>query len=379
MMGNVGLIGFAVAAMFLSFAFPTLLGAFGIDLPAVGGYSGNRLLGFFLGALIWVVFAGYSGFSPGSLLLGCLYLLHALVGYVELGTDSWINNITARVLKSQTNADIAFVWTNLLMFTLRFTAGPIVHRINPIGLLLISAIFGTVGLALLGLPLTDTVWPWIGAVSIYGVGKTFYWPTLLGVISERFPKGGALAIGLSGGIGMISAGFFGVPGIGYKQDYLAVQKLQESSPETYARYKSAKEDGFPILSEVAPTAAPPIAGLDNGKLKVFDDFKANGDSKKTTLESDLATLEKEKSDGKPVGEKLEQTLRAQKAWWDADGKPNFAADKDRLDAARDYGAKTALLYTAAVPAALAVGFLLLLLYFSATGGYKQVHIGHDAR
>jgi MFS family permease len=52
-----------------------------------------------------------------------LFLLHALVGYVELGTDSWIVDITKNVLQSSTNALLAFIWTNVLMFTLRFFAG----------------------------------------------------------------------------------------------------------------------------------------------------------------------------------------------------------------------------------------------------------------
>ncbi len=379
MMGNVGLIGFAVAAMFLAFAFPTLLTAVGIKVPEIGGLAGGPLVGYVMGAVIWLVFAVYSGFSPGSFLLGFLYLLHALIGYVELGTDSWITNITTRVLKSGTNAQLAFVWTNLLMFTLRFTAGPIVHRINPIGLLLISAILGCAGLAMLGLPFTDTIWLWLAAVTVYGIGKTFYWPTMLGVISERFPKGGALALGLAGGIGMISAGFFGGPGIGYKQDYLAVQKIKETSPATYARYKSDAAEGFPILSDVSPETAPKIAGFDNAKLKVFNDYKGGVAAKgsepvMTTLDKDLATLDKEKAAGKPVGEKLETSLRNLKTWWATQGLPNFEADKEVLTGAEDYGAKTALLYTAGVPAALAVGFLLLLIYFAATGGYKQVHI-----
>ena len=383
MMGNVGMIGFAVAAMFLAFAFPTLLTAVGVKIPEIGGIPGGPLTGYVMGAVIWVVFAVYSGFSPGSFLLGFLYLLHALIGYVELGTDSWITNITTRVLKSGTNAQLAFVWTNLLMFTLRFTAGPIVHRINPIGLLLISALLGCAGLAMLGLPFTDTIWLWLAAVTVYGIGKTFYWPTMLGVISERFPKGGALALGLAGGIGMISAGFFGGPGIGYKQDYLAVQKIKETSPETYARYKSNSEEGFPVLSDLSPGTAPKIAGFDNAKLSVFNDYKgglaAKGPGAKsadvmTTLDKDLATLDKEKAAGKPVGEKLETSLRDLKSWWTTQGLPNFEADKEVLTAAEDYGAKTALLYTAGVPAALAVGFLLLLIYFAATGGYKQVHI-----
>jgi hypothetical protein len=71
---------------------------------------------------------------------------------------------------------------------------------------------------------------------------------------------------------------------------------------------------------------------------------------------------------------LYKTLKAQKEWWDKDGQPNYAADKEKLQEARLHGAKQALLYTAGVPAALAVGFLLLILYFVMAGGYKQVHL-----
>lgn len=373
MMGTVGLLGFAVPAFFLGLAVPTLLGAVGISVSPTVGYVA--------GAVVWLVYTLYSRFAPGSLLIAFLYLMHALVGYVELGTDSWITNIASRVLKSETNAQLAFIWTNALMFTLRFFAGPIVHKINPIGLLLVSAICGTLGLAMLGMPFTDSIWPYMAAVTVYGLGKTFYWPTLLGVISERFPKGGALALGLSGGIGMISAGFFGGPGIGYKQDYLAVEKLKTESAATYERYVAPTTSGFPIASDLIPDTAPKVAGLDNAKLKVFDDYagtigKAGA---KTTLESDLDTLAKEKAAGKPVEAKLEQELNARLQWWESQGKPNYETDKGPLNAARDHGAKTALLYTAAVPAALAVGFLLLLLYFSAVGGYKQVHLESGGR
>ena len=92
------------------------------------------------------------------------------------------------------------------------------------------------------------------------------------------------------------------------------------------------------------------------------------------MQFDLSNLEKLKQNGKAVEPKLEEGLRAQQSWWETKGQPNYDADSKNLDEARKYGAKQALLYTAAVPAALAVGFLLLLLYFSATGGYKQVHI-----
>lgn len=348
--------------------------------------------------------ASASGISLGTQFISLLtpillflFLLHALVGYVELGTDSWITNITERVLSNETYALLAFIWTNALMFTLRFFAGPIVHKINPVGLLFGSAILGTAGLYMLGMPGTSTLWLWVGAVTVYGIGKTFYWPTLLGVISERFPKGGALALGISGGIGMISAGLLGGPGIGYKQDYFAVQKIRELSEPTYQRYVARKADGslettgYPIATQVDPKDVPPIAGLDNAKLKVFDDYsgyaakvKAAKEAGKeppsgpaTTLESDLATLEKEKAAGKPVEEKLEKELSSRWDWWKTEGKPHFEEDQQPITVARLYGAKQALLYTAAVPAILAVGFLLLIIYFLLTGGYKQVHLDEE--
>jgi hypothetical protein len=293
------------------------------------------------------------------------------------------------------------------MFTLRFFAGPIVEKINPIGLLFCSAALGVLGLYLLGHPMVDSVWPWMAAVTIYGIGKTFYWPTLLGVISERFPKGGALALGLSGGVGMIGAGILGDPGIGYKQDYFAVQKLEQSADGrgTYDRYvarlepekkaesgeqseqeKKGKpaEKGFPLVTTLLPDKVPAVAGLDNAKLKVFDDWGGvideNGkrkEGKKTTLESDLETIAKLEQEGKPVEATLKKNLTKLKKWWDEEGQPNYKVDKANLDEARLYGAKTALLYTAFVPLALAIGFMILIAYFYFTGGYKQVHLEEE--
>lgn len=290
-------------------------------------------------------------FSP---ILLFLFLLHAMVGYVELGTDSWIINITKSVLADKDKALMAFIWTNVLMFTLRFFAGPIVHKVSPLGLLFGSAVLGTTGLFLLGLPAFDTVVLWMIAVTIYGIGKTFYWPTMLGVISERYPKGGALALGISGGIGMISAGMLGGPVIGYEQDYSATQTLKADAPATYERYKSAEPKApLPFLEK--------IAGLDNAKVGVLDD-----DGK--ALGADVALLEKEG--------KTDKNVSALEKWWKEDPNASKDAKEDKpiVDKAVKSGGKQALAWTAAVPAAMAVGYLLLILYFRMIGGYRQVHI-----
>ena len=424
MMKQVGMLGFTLGAALIGLALakllPDILG------PALGIKDDSilRYVGWAIAIAVWLAFGFATKFAPGHWIIAFLYLMHALVGYVELGTDSWIVNITKQVLKSGTNAQLAFIWTNVLMFTLRFFAGPIVHKINPVGLLFASACLGTAGLVMFGQDFTNSVWPWVGAVTIYGIGKTFYWPTLLGVISERFPKGGALALGLSGGVGMIGAGILGGPGIGYKQDFFAVEQLQQTADgkATHERYMARtdkgepEKTGFPIVTSILPNQVPPVAGIDNAKLKVFEDYKANlakidaakaegkepprilspgmdalkayiaevdnaAKEKKeppkvalTTLESDLVILLRQKQAGKEVEPKLEQDLTNRKEWWDKEGRPNYEKDNERLVPARLYGAKTALLYTAAVPAALAIGFLFLLLVFKLQGGYAQVHL-----
>jgi MFS family permease len=301
-----------------------------------------------------------SGVSMGTMILTILspillflFLMHALVGYVELGTDSWIVDITKAVLASPDKALMAFMWTNILMFALRFFAGPIVERINPIGLLFASALLGTAGLWMLGQSFTSDTLPWMVAVTVYGIGKTFYWPTLLGVISERFPKGGALALGISGGIGMISAGLLGGPGIGFEQDLYASKKLQEASPETYKRYKADKENSFPI-----PGIFPNATGLDGSKKGILMD---NGEQ----LNTDLTKV-------KEAG-KTDENLSKLNEWW-KEAKPYAEQDKPRVEEANIVGGKSALEVTALVPAALAIGFLLLVFFFLATGGYKQVHL-----
>src|SRR5690606_565756 len=126
-----------------------------------------------------------------------LLLLHACVGYVALGTDSWITSMTNAITGP---GFLLLVYAAAILFVLRSVAGPIVERINPLGLLLASSVIGCIGLYLISTS-NSTGMAWM-AVGIYGIGKTFLWPTMLGVVGERFPRGGAITMGAMGGIGM---------------------------------------------------------------------------------------------------------------------------------------------------------------------------------
>lgn len=283
-------------------------------------------------------------------LLIVLLLIHAMVGYVELGTDSWIAKITGAILDKNTGRWL-FVYTSGLMFILRFFAGPIVHKISPLGLLFISAVLATIGLYTLG-GVGSTIAA-IGALTIYGLGKTFFWPTMLAVVSERFPRGGAVTLGAVGGIGMLSAGFLGGPGIGFKQDFYASKQLKEKAPDTYDRYKAPKENHFLGFK---------VQGLDGQKVGILED----GGKK---LNEELAIV----SQSKTPNEKLKQQLEAQKTWWEG-ASAQKETDKPPVTEATLFGSRKALTLTAIVPATMAVLYLLLLIYFKAIGGYKPVYI-----
>jgi len=256
-------------------------------------------------------------------LLLFLLFLHACVGYVELGTDSWIINIMQYLIGG--NAFLLFIYTSALMFVLRFFAGPIVHRINPLGLLFVSAVLATIGLFMLGSVATGVAIVLAG--TIYGIGKTFFWPTMLAVVSERFPKGGALTLGAIGGIGMLSAGLLGGPGIGYKQDYFAAEFLQEEHPAVHQEYVSDSKHGFLFF--------PEIAGLDGAKVGAL-------------LEKNPAELSATETEERAI-----------------------------LEEASIRGGQSAFRWTALVPLTMALGYLLLIFYFRAQGGYKAIKLGNE--
>ena len=97
----------------------------------------------------------------------------------------------------------------------RGSAGVVVHRLSPILILVTSSVFSALGLFLLT-KANNATSGFIGAV-IFAVGVCFYWPTMLGVVSERFPKTGALGLAIMGGAGNLSVAAF-MPFIGKVYD-----------------------------------------------------------------------------------------------------------------------------------------------------------------
>jgi MFS family permease len=327
-----------------------------------------------------------------------LLFIQALVGYVELGTDSWISKITGHIMDSRGAGMLLFIYTSGLMFALRFFAGPLEHSLSPLGLLCVSGVFGAIGLTLLGGAVGVVMC--VIAATVYALGKTYLWPTMLAVVSERFPKGGALTIGAVGAVGMLSAGLIGTPAIGFQQDHYASTKLKEESFSTFERYVADTPKHFLFFeTQGLDGTKVGLVGLEGAFLYNEAEIQNNN--------ADLAKLrsayfrkplerlrEEHEMAARDAREELDKTLKnlsdsknkdQQKiaAWWETGlaGK-NPAKDYADQDAgpigeAGLYGGRMALRWTALVPATMAVLYLLLIIYFMLQGGYKRVVIEED--
>jgi fucose permease len=145
------------------------------------------------------------GISTGEMFKACLNPLFIvmiacmfLTAATELGTTTWI---LALLGGSGVSGILVLVFIFGIMALGRSFAGPVVHRLNPNGMLIFSAIFAGIGLVLLS---KTSGYAAFGSAAVFAIGICFFWPTMLGFVSEYLPKTGALGLSLMGGAGMFS-------------------------------------------------------------------------------------------------------------------------------------------------------------------------------
>lgn len=132
------------------------------------------------------------------LLLFCMMITASIELAPGQMVDSVLNNLAGM------SGILILVYGSALMFILRYFAGPIAHKISPIGMMVASVILAAIGLFLLS-NVTSPAMAYAAATVFY-VGVCFMWPTMLGITSERFPQGGAFTMGLMGFAGQFMLG-----------------------------------------------------------------------------------------------------------------------------------------------------------------------------
>jgi MFS family permease len=180
--------------------------------------------------------------NPLFLVLFCSMFLTAAS---ELAPGQWVDLALTRTVHMQ--GILLLVYVSGIMFVARHFAGPLVHRLSPIGLLWCSCLLASLGLVLLSFansPITGIL-----AATVWGVGVCFMWPTMLATASERFPHGGALLMGLMGTAGTASI-YFVLPWMGRVFDSKAAEVAGGSDA-----FSALKAAGGDRLNEIQMVAA----------------------------------------------------------------------------------------------------------------------------
>ena len=269
-----------------------------------------------IGAVVAVIVGLYTR-SLGNWLFIFVLITIGPLATTELGTDGWMPELLKlsgpegfTPAQAGLFATCVFIYTSLVMTGLRFYAGPVVHRFSPIGLLVIGTAIAIFGLLFLS---KSTGYMIIAAASVYALGKAFLWSTTLGLVSEQFPKGGALTLNGVSAVGVLFLGVLGSPWIGYQQDQDMQKVLASNHTALHQRIVGEPKDS---LFGKAPS-------LDQAKIEALD-----------------------------------------------------APAKQELEIAQAASKRSMFSVIALLPAFMLVCYLGMFLYFKAKGGYKPVSLGH---
>jgi fucose permease len=145
-----------------------------------------------------------SGFSYKDMLKACVSPLFLFMAFcmiftagTELGTNQWIAALLANV---SDNPILLLVWISGIMALARQFGGTLIHNLKSTVVLLTSSVLAFAGCILMGYTSGALVF---ASAGIFALGVAFFWPSMLGFVSENIPQSGALGLAIMGGIGFL--------------------------------------------------------------------------------------------------------------------------------------------------------------------------------
>jgi fucose permease len=321
---------------------------------------------------------------------GILFLM-AIAISLELGTNRWIPDIFSVNIGIAYVGTLLLAWLSLVMFLLRFFASDyLINKLSPPLLLSLMSICTCLGLLLFsqvgGSTVTATFFAFVAA-TLFGAGIAFYFPTIVGLVSERMPRTGSLGIVLTCGVGLLAAGQVGQPTIGKIGDYeLAGYLDANSQKETVALLQSVQET-FPQYAEQAEQAsseeladlgyrAPDIQAAKGAADDALEHYNDENDLATNATAQALRAIKN--AAGTTDGEQAKELVgnnatgsQSEISEFASEGPGHAAALAGGiLGPAGGYAGQKALLWISWVPLILVVCFGAMYLRDKARGGYK---------
>lgn len=145
----------------------------------------------------------------------------------EIFTNQWVGVLLQNVTKS---AILVLTLVAAIQAFGRSMAGYVVPWISPVRLLIVSSITAAIGMYLLSILNGNLIF--IGAI-VFGIGVTYFWPTMLGFVSENMPKTGALGINILGGLGTFAVSIYMFFMGGYYDNLIATALPENANMDSY--------------------------------------------------------------------------------------------------------------------------------------------------
>ncbi|HAT1596028.1 TPA: MFS transporter [Legionella pneumophila] len=139
----------------------------------------------------------YEVFRPGYLLLLLCFIITATV---ELSPQEWITTLMSEKLR--VSGLMFLIFASIIQLIFRLLGGKLGQLFSPPGLLAIATLFTIAGLYLFSV--TETIAIGLIASIMFGIGVAWYWPTLLAIAADQYPKGRGFVLGLMNAVGFIS-------------------------------------------------------------------------------------------------------------------------------------------------------------------------------
>jgi fucose permease len=283
-------------------------------------------------------------------------LILAMMGVaisIELGTMRWVPAILEAV---GMHGILVLVWISGWMVVLRLLASHFVERLSPPGMLAGASVLTAIGLFLMSY--VDTLWTALAAATFFAWGIAFFFPTIVGIVSERLPKTGSLGIVLTAGVGLGAAGAIGVPAMGSIADRYLAEALDP--PATIALLEQVEEQ-FPAHLQRAAEVGDPAA-LGYRERDVRD-----------ALGATEAALQEYRERGVIAGDATANALRAIMASG-VPGEPAVQQAAAILQPAEAYGGQTSLRVIAPLALILTLVFGVMYLRDRRRGGYRAIRL-----
>jgi len=290
-------------------------------------------------------------------LMYALLAMMAVAISLELGSSRWIPEVFARL---GVPGILLLSWIAFIMMTLRLFASHFVERFSPPGMLCGAAFFTGAGLVLFSVA-QGTLSAFLAA-TFFGVGVAFFFPTIVGIVSERLPRTGSLGIVLTCGVGLAAAGAIGVPGIGLIGDRQLAQYLD--APE--------RRDEAITLLERAEEALPRyVARAEQASVEELRRLGYRASDVERAVTTTRHALSDYRASGRIGGDAVPNALRAiVGSGVPAADEPLVAGAAAIINPAEGYGGQRALWSVAPFTVILIVFFGAMYVSDRRRGGYQ---------